>query len=76
MADAMFGSVVTTGFFIGLVAILFGTRACKSNESVSDSVTSRSEQQLRNNQSNIYQYLVSSSDSLFFQVQIMHPMRN
>ena len=63
MADAMFLYAVTTGFFIGLVAILFGTRARKSNESVSDSVTS-------------YQYLVSSSDSLFFQVQIMHPMRN
>lgn len=43
MADAMFMYAVTTGFFIGLVAILFGTRARKSNESVSDSVTSRSE---------------------------------
>lgn len=43
MADAMFIYAVTTGFFIGLVAILFGTRARKSNESVSDSVTSRSE---------------------------------
>ena len=52
MADAMFIYAVTTGFFIGLVAILFGTRARKSNESVPDSVTSRSEgafeQQLRN----------------------------
>jgi len=51
MADAMFTYAVTTGFFIGLVAILFGTRARKSNESVSDSVTSRSEgseKQLRN----------------------------
>ena len=50
MADAMFMYAVTTGFFIGLVAILFGTRARKSNESVPDSVTSRSdsEQQLRN----------------------------
>ena len=43
MAYAMFMYAVTTGFFIGLVAILFGTRARKSNESVSDSVTSRSE---------------------------------
>lgn len=43
MADAMFTYAVTTGFFIGLVAILFGTRARKSNESVSDSVMSRSE---------------------------------
>jgi ABC-type transporter Mla maintaining outer membrane lipid asymmetry permease subunit MlaE len=43
MADAMFMYAVTTGFFIGLVAILFGARARKSNESVSDSVTSRSE---------------------------------
>ena len=43
MADAMFMYAVTTGFFIGLVAILFGTRASKSNESVPDSVTSRSE---------------------------------
>lgn len=43
MADAMFRYAVTTGFFIGLVAILFGTRARKSNESVPDSVTSRSE---------------------------------
>jgi ABC-type transporter Mla maintaining outer membrane lipid asymmetry permease subunit MlaE len=43
MADVMFMYAVTTGFFIGLVAILFGTRARKSNESVSDSVTSRSE---------------------------------
>jgi ABC-type transporter Mla maintaining outer membrane lipid asymmetry permease subunit MlaE len=63
MADAMFRYAVTTGFFIGLVAIQFGTRARKSKEGVSDSVTS-------------YQYLVSSSDSLFFQVQIRHPMRN
>lgn len=29
MADAMYMYVVTTGFFIGLVAILFGTRARK-----------------------------------------------
>ncbi|HEV2876948.1 MAG TPA: hypothetical protein VGW09_06720 [Nitrososphaeraceae archaeon] len=43
MADAMFMYAVTTGFFIGLVAILFGTRARKSNESVSDSVTNRNE---------------------------------
>ena len=42
MADAMFIYAVTTGFFIGLVAILFGTRARKSNESVPDSVRSRS----------------------------------
>lgn len=52
MADAMFMYAVTTGSFIDLVAILFGTRARKSNESVPDSVTSRSEgtseQQLRN----------------------------
>jgi hypothetical protein len=51
MADAMFMYAVTTGFFIGLVAILFGTRARKINDSVSDSVRSRgegSEQQLRN----------------------------
>jgi hypothetical protein len=51
MRYGMFMYAVTTGFFIGLVAILFGTRARKSNESVSDSVTSRSEggeQQLRN----------------------------
>jgi hypothetical protein len=43
MADAMFIYAVTTGFFIGLVAILFVTRAPKSNQSVSDSVASRSE---------------------------------
>lgn len=43
MADAMFMYAVTTGFFIGLVAILFGTRVRKSNESASDSVRSRSE---------------------------------
>jgi hypothetical protein len=61
MADAMFRYAVTTGFFIGLVAILFGTRVSSS---------------LGIYQSNIYQYLVSSSDSLFFRVQIMHPMRN
>lgn len=36
MADAMVRYTVTTGFFIGLVADLFGTRARKSNESVSD----------------------------------------
>jgi hypothetical protein len=43
MADAKFMYAVTTGFFIGLVAILFGTRASKSNDSVSDPVRSRSE---------------------------------
>lgn len=43
MADAMSMYAVTTGFFIGLVDILFGTRVRKSNDNVSDSVRSRSE---------------------------------
>jgi len=43
MSDAIFMKVVTTGFFIGLVAILFGTRTRKTNESVFDSATNRSE---------------------------------
>jgi hypothetical protein len=43
MADAMSMYAVTTGFFIDLVAILFGARVRKSNDNVSDSVRSRSE---------------------------------
>jgi hypothetical protein len=42
---------VTTGFFIGLVAILFGTGVRKSNDSAPDSIRSpseRNEQQLGN----------------------------
>ena len=43
MADAMPMYAVTTRFFIGLVAILFGTRVRKSKDNVYDSVRSRSE---------------------------------
>jgi hypothetical protein len=43
MADAMSMYAITTGFFISLVDILFGKRVRKSNDSVSDSVRSRSE---------------------------------
>jgi hypothetical protein len=39
MADAMFMYAATTGFFIGLVAILFGMRARRNSRSTSASVT-------------------------------------
>ena len=42
MADAMFMYAATTGFFIGLVAILFGMRARRNSRSASASVTSGS----------------------------------
>jgi hypothetical protein len=42
MADAMFMYAATTGFFIGLVAILFGMRARRNSRSTSASVTSGS----------------------------------
>jgi hypothetical protein len=41
MADAMFMYAATTGFFIGLVAILFGMRARRNSRSTA-SVTSGS----------------------------------
>jgi hypothetical protein len=43
MADAMSMYAMTTGFFISLVDILFGKRVRKRNDSVCDSVRSRSE---------------------------------
>jgi hypothetical protein len=43
MADAMSMYAITTGFFISLVDILFGKRVRKSNDSVSDPITSLSE---------------------------------
>ncbi|MDQ3838020.1 MAG: hypothetical protein M3297_01995 [Thermoproteota archaeon] len=42
MADTMFMYAVTTGFFIGLVAILFGTRVRRSSRGAPDSTTNRS----------------------------------
>ena len=42
MADAMFMYAATTGFFIGLVAILFGMRARRNSRSASTSVMSGS----------------------------------
>jgi hypothetical protein len=42
MADAMFMYAATTGFFTGLVAILFGIRARRNSRSASASVMSGS----------------------------------
>jgi hypothetical protein len=42
MADAVFMYAVTTGFFIGLIAILFGTRTRRISRSASSLTTSSS----------------------------------
>jgi len=40
MAEAVFMYAVTTGFFIGLVAILFGTRARRKSSTASTATRS------------------------------------